>query len=73
MAGKLPEECSNINDIREEIDSIDNKIIELIGLRYNYVKEIVKYKERTKESIVAKERYNSVLKEKKTYSKKTWP
>lgn len=58
---KLPEKCENIVEIREAIDHIDKEIIELIGRRFNYVKEIVKFKDKDKDSIIAKDRYNEVI------------
>ena len=58
---KLPEECQNIQEIREAIDNIDKEIIKLIGIRFNYVKEIVKFKNKDRDSIVAKDRYNEVI------------
>ena len=58
---KLPEECKNIQEIREAIDNIDEDIIKLIGIRFNYVKEIVKFKDKDRDSIVAKDRYNEVI------------
>jgi isochorismate pyruvate lyase len=41
---KIPEECTNIQEIREEIDRIDQKVITLIGKRYEYVKAAAKFK-----------------------------
>lgn len=41
---KKPEECGNINDIREAIDSIDKKIIELIAKRSKYVHKAAEFK-----------------------------
>ncbi len=58
---KLPEKCQNIQEIREAIDSIDEEIIKLIGKRFSYVKEIVKFKNKDRDSIVAKDRYNEVI------------
>ena len=58
---KLPEECQNIQEIREAIDSIDEEIIKLIGKRFSYVKEIVKFKNKDRDSIVAKDRYIEVI------------
>jgi len=58
---KLPEKCQNIQEIREAIDNIDKEIIKLIGSRFNYVKEIVKFKDKDRDSIVAKDRYNEVI------------
>ncbi len=58
---KSPEKCKNIQEIREAIDNIDEEIIKLIGRRFNYVKEIVKFKDKDRDSIVAKDRYNEVI------------
>jgi len=41
---KKPEECKNIEDIRHEIDVIDNQIVKLISERAAYVKEAAKFK-----------------------------
>jgi isochorismate pyruvate lyase len=41
---KSPAECQHIEDIRAEIDSIDEKIIALIGQRADYVKSAAKFK-----------------------------
>jgi len=60
MVMKLPQECSNIEDVRREIDSIDNEIIGLIGKRFTFIREIIKYKNNA-EDVVAKERYNTVI------------
>ncbi len=54
-------DCSNIEEIREQIDLIDNKIIEAIALRFEFVKEVVKYKKPNADSIKALDRYNLVI------------
>lgn len=56
-----PSECRNINEVRNEIDSIDNLIISLLSKRFEYVREVVKYKEKTAEGIEATERKNAVI------------
>lgn len=58
---KIPERCESIEEIREAIDDIDNEIIRLLGVRFSYVKEIVKFKNKDRDSIIARERYNEVL------------
>jgi isochorismate pyruvate lyase len=58
---KVPEECKNIQEIREAIDNLDKEIIKLIGRRFSYVKEIVKFKKKDRDSIIAKDRYNEVI------------
>lgn len=59
---KRPEECKGIDEIRDSIDLLDTEIIRLLGERFKYVQEIVKYKNKDKDSIVAKERREQVIK-----------
>lgn len=58
---KLPQECSNITEVRNEIDSIDADIIKLISTRFGYVREVVKYKENTHSGIEASDRRAAVI------------
>jgi isochorismate pyruvate lyase len=58
---KQPSECSSITDVREEIDRIDMEIIKRLSERFQYVKEVVKFKTGDINSITAKERYNCVI------------
>lgn len=58
---KRPSECTNIQDVRNEIDKIDYTIIQLLSQRFEYVKEVVKYKENTPSSIQAEGRRQEVL------------
>lgn len=58
---KLASECNNKEEIRAQIDEIDKEIIKLFGLRFQYVSEIVKYKNDA-ESVVATDRKNEVIK-----------
>jgi isochorismate pyruvate lyase len=57
---KLPHECHNIEEVRQEIDEIDQAIIGLIGKRYSYIEEIIKYKSNTEE-VYAKNRFDEVI------------
>ncbi len=57
---QLPNECSNKEEIRYQIDSIDKEIISLFALRFQYVSEIVKYKHDA-ESVVANDRKQEVI------------
>lgn len=58
---KQAADCTSIEEVREAIDIIDKQIIELLGERYKYVKEIVRFKKPTEESIIAKGRYDAVI------------
>ncbi len=60
---KPPSECKSLDDIRLEIDRIDKKIVDLLNERFQFVKEVVKFKDHSKESITARKRYKSVIKE----------
>ncbi|MBN1416657.1 MAG: chorismate mutase [Bacteroidales bacterium] len=57
---KLPNDCTCIEDVREEIDAIDNEIIGLIGKRLSFIREIMKYKNNVEE-VYATDRYNAVI------------
>jgi isochorismate pyruvate lyase len=57
---KKPKDCISIDEIRIEIDSIDKQIIGLVGERFQYIKEIVRFK-KDKEDVQARERYDQVL------------
>jgi len=59
---KTPSDCANKDDIRMQIDLIDKEIIALFAMRFQYVCEIVKYKNDI-ESIIAQDRKNQVIKE----------
>lgn len=50
----------NIQRIRSSIDTIDKKIIQLLGLRKKQVLKIAKYK--NKKTIVDKKRINQIMK-----------
>lgn len=65
-----PRACGNIQEIRDAIDVIDKEIIQLFALRHEYVKEIVKYKSGDEEGIIAKERKEEVLKQRKAWAEK---
>jgi chorismate mutase len=58
----------NIQRIRSRIDTIDKKIIELLGLRKKQVLKIAKYK--NKKTIVDKKRINQIMKRIKSEAKR---
>jgi isochorismate pyruvate lyase len=58
----------NIQRIRSSIDTIDKKIIKLLGLRKKQVLKIAKYK--NKKTIVDKKRINQIMKRIKAEAKK---
>ena len=66
---KQPSNCRTIDEVRQEIDKIDREIINLLGSRFQYIKEVVKYKLPDEKSISAEERYNKVIKERGDWAK----
>ena len=65
---RLPLECTNIAEVRNEIDNIDKVIIRLLSERFEYVKEVVKYKEKTASSIEASGRRNAALSDRRKWA-----
>ena len=59
---RLPQECTNITEVRQEIDHIDYEIIRLLATRFGYVREVVKYKENNDKAIEAPDRRAAVIK-----------
>ena len=41
---KKPDECQSILDIRDAVNEYDHRIIQLLGERYVYVREAVRFK-----------------------------
>lgn len=65
---KQPAECTSIDDVRNEIDNIDREIIRLLGQRFGYVKEVVKYKSNDRKSIEACDRRTAVINTRKQWA-----
>lgn len=63
-----PEACTNIEEIRDAIDMIDMEIIQWFANRHKYVLEIVKFKSPDEEGIVARERKELVLKQRRAWA-----
>ena len=63
-----PQACDNIQEIRDAIDVIDLEILQLFAQRHEYVKEIVKFKSGDEKGIIARERKELVLKQRKAWA-----
>ena len=68
---KRPEDCKNIGEIRDAIDVIDRQIVKLFGERHEYVKKIVKFKSGEEEAIIARERKEHVLKQRRAWAEES--
>ena len=70
---KCRQKIKKLNVLRRKLDKLDNKLIDIIKVRTNLVKEVVKLKEYKKE-IVDKKRISIILKKlKKSISKNIDP
>lgn len=69
VAFKKAEECKSKDEIRQQIDLIDFDLVKLFAKRTEYVKEIVKYKDKNPDAIIAMERKMHVIKERGNWAK----
>lgn len=65
---RQPHECTSIEEVRSEIDTIDRQIIRLLSSRFGYVREVVKYKEKTANSIEASDRRMDVMRTRRQWA-----
>lgn len=65
----LPDQCTNMQDIRVEIDAIDHHIISLLGQRARYVNAASAFKTNA-DSVRAHERVESMLKARRVWAEK---
>jgi len=53
-------ECSTLKEARKQIDMVDEKIVELVAFRNNYIKQIAQFKT-TVEEVKSEERISDVI------------
>ena len=64
---KTPEHCTGLSDIRHAIDSLDQQIIDALGLRMQYVKAASAFKP-DQTSIAAPERVAAMLPQRRQWA-----
>lgn len=64
-----PEQCEGMNDIRVEIDAIDETIVSLLGRRFKYVKSAAQFKT-SETSVRAPERFAAVLQQRRVWAER---
>lgn len=64
---KNPEDYASIEEIRDTIDEIDYQIMKLFGERYDFVKEIVKFKT-DEASVIAENRQEEVITQRRSWA-----
>jgi isochorismate pyruvate lyase len=53
-------ECRSLQEVRDEIDELDDRIVELIAKRNDYIKQAAKFKD-TVEEVKAPDRIDDVI------------
>lgn len=61
-------DCKSIDEVREQIDKIDFEIIKLFAKRYEFVKAIVQFKDKTEDAIIATDRKDLVIKQRSEWA-----
>jgi isochorismate pyruvate lyase len=64
---KSPQECTDMADIRAEIDRLDRHVISLIGERFGYVKAASKFKT-SPTAVAAPERFQAMLAQRRIWA-----
>ncbi|MCG8709935.1 chorismate mutase [Brenneria sp. 4F2] len=64
---KAPENCADMNEIRSEIDALDQEVIHLLSLRYGYVKSASKFKKKP-DQVQAKTRFDNMLAQRRIWA-----
>jgi len=67
VAVKAPHECETIEDIRSAIDAIDHEIVIALSRRFDYVKEVMRFKT-TEDDVRAPQRYQAVLDQRRAWA-----
>ena len=67
MDFKNPDECGSLEEVRNEIDKIDEHIVSLFSERHKYVEAIVRFKH-DKDAIIAQERKEQVILQRKKWA-----
>jgi isochorismate pyruvate lyase len=64
---KSPAECASIEEVRAAIDTIDQEIVQALGLRFEYVKAITRFK-KTEADVRAPARRAQVLADRRAWA-----
>jgi isochorismate pyruvate lyase len=64
---KSPDECSDIQEVREEIDLIDREVIDALSKRFQYVIAAARFKT-SEASVKAPDRFNAMLQKRREWA-----
>ena len=64
---KNPDECANIQEVRDEIDIIDREVIEALSKRFQYVIAAARFKT-SEASVRAPDRFQAMLQQRREWA-----
>ena len=67
---KNPDECANIQEVRDEIDIIDREVIEALSKRFQYVIAVARLKT-SEASVRSSERSQAMLKQRREWAQES--
>jgi isochorismate pyruvate lyase len=67
---KDPDECSDIQEIRQEIDAIDRETIEALSKRFQYVLAAARFKT-SEASVKAPDRFHAMLEQRRKWAQES--
>ena len=67
---KNPEECANIQEVREEIDIIDREVIDALSKRFKYVIAAARFKT-SEASVRAPDRFQAMLQQRREWAQES--
>ena len=67
---KSPDECANIQEVREEIDIIDREVIEALSKRFQYVIAAARFKT-SEASVRSPDRFQAMLQQRREWAQES--
>ena len=67
---KNPDECANIQEVREEIDIIDREVIQALSKRFQYVIAAARFKT-SEASVRSPDRFQAMLQQRREWAQES--
>jgi len=67
---KNPDECANIQEVREEIDIIDREVIDALSKRFQYVIAAARFKT-SEASVRSPDRFQAMLQQRREWAQES--
>ena len=67
---KKPDECANLQEVRDEIDIIDREVIEALSKRFQYVIAAARFKT-SEASVRSSDRFQAMLQQRREWAQES--